>query len=240
VAGNSAAGAATGADAGKNAVDNNDLSIGDFGTGYASYGLSAETLGISMVQQGATPDETTTTLSKNAKGDLPPGQAPATALLTDWGEGMSLVGGSLFVPASGIAAVAIGGVIGGVANSSVQLMTNEDLSFDYTDAFIATGTGALTQGRGIIASEAINIGGAYLGNTTKGESSVGPMIGAGFGTAIGTIGGTVLEDQLAPFINKNTAEIFGAVTGSMISESVGVEVNKQINKKVTDNEANNN
>ncbi len=124
-----------------------------------------------------------------------------------------------------------GGVIGGVANSGVQLTTKGDKPFSYTDALIATGIGAVTQGRGIVAQEAINVGGAYLGSTIKGEDPVGPMVGAGAGTAAGALGGAVVKDKLAPVINKNAVEISGAVTGSMINESVGGEVQKQINKK---------
>ncbi|TCL05029.1 hypothetical protein [Sodalis ligni] len=111
-----------------------------------------------------------------AAGDLPAEQ-PATALLTQWGNMLSGVVTMGPGAAVGTAAVVTGGVIGGVANSGVQLTTNGDKPFSYTDALIATGIGAVTQGRGIVAQEAINVGGAYLGSTIKGEDAVGPMVG---------------------------------------------------------------
>lgn len=53
--------------------------------------------------------------------------------------------------AVGASAVVTGGVIGGMAQSSVQLATQGVKPFSYTDALIALGTGAVTHGGGIMA-----------------------------------------------------------------------------------------
>ncbi|WP_413726402.1 hypothetical protein [Sodalis sp. RH16] len=158
-------------------------------------------------------------------------EQPATALLTQWGNMLSGVVTMGPGAAVGTAAVVTGGVIGGVANSGVQLTTNGDKPFSYTDALIATGIGAVTQGRGIVAQEAINVGGAYLGSTIKGEDPVGPMVGAGLGTFTGAAGGKVIVDKLAPIASQTVSEAVGAVGGSVINEATGAAIQHQMSKK---------
>jgi filamentous hemagglutinin len=81
IVGDSTADAVAGAQAGKNSSNNNNLG------GLGSYGQAAASLGSSMIEAGATTEEIDAALSKNAKGDLPANQNPATGLLTAWGRG---------------------------------------------------------------------------------------------------------------------------------------------------------
>ncbi|EAA6844803.1 VENN motif pre-toxin domain-containing protein [Salmonella enterica] len=85
IAGGNTAGAAAGASAGKNAVENNALNPNDFGKGMADIGMSQTSLGASMLQSGASPDEITAALVKNAQGQTPEGQDPVKGLLSAWG-----------------------------------------------------------------------------------------------------------------------------------------------------------
>ena len=88
LAGNSTAATTTGAQAGKNAVENNALSDGwnnILPSGARDYGQSQTSLGISMIQNGASPDELSAALAKAAQGDMPEGQDAAKGLITAWG-----------------------------------------------------------------------------------------------------------------------------------------------------------
>ncbi|CNG82115.1 hemagglutinin/adhesin repeat-containing protein [Yersinia pseudotuberculosis] len=84
--GDSSADAVAGAQAGKNAVENNALNPNDFGKGMADIGMSQTSLGASMLQSGASPDEIAAALIKNAQGDMPEGQDAVKGLLIAWGE----------------------------------------------------------------------------------------------------------------------------------------------------------
>ncbi|MNG66238.1 Ribonuclease precursor [compost metagenome] len=87
VATGNTAGAVTGSQAGKNAVENNALSgLEGFGKGMADISMSQTSLGASMLQGGASPDEIAAALVKNAQGDMPEGQDAVKGLLTAWGE----------------------------------------------------------------------------------------------------------------------------------------------------------
>ncbi|MGF6191455.1 hypothetical protein ABIE12_002799 [Serratia sp. 509] len=68
-------------------VENNALNANGFGKGMADYGMSQTSLGASMLQSGASPDEIAAALVKNAQGDMPEGQdAVKGRLLIAWGE----------------------------------------------------------------------------------------------------------------------------------------------------------
>ncbi|TCL05020.1 hypothetical protein EZJ58_3174 [Sodalis ligni] len=165
-----------------------------------------------------------------ATGDLTAEQS-ATALLTQWGNmlgGVVTMGPGAVV---GTTAVVTGGVIGGVAKSGVQSVTKGDKPFSYTDALIATGLGAVMQGRGIVAQEVINIGGAYLGGTIKGESPVGPMVGAAVGTAVGAGTNKIVVDKLKPVLAENTGEMIGNVIGSMSAEAADNSMQNTLNNR---------
>ncbi|HDU5279374.1 TPA: hemagglutinin repeat-containing protein [Klebsiella aerogenes] len=86
ISGGSSADAVAGAQAGKNAVENNALSPIDFGKGMADMGLSQQSLGVHMLQNGATPEELTAALIKNSQGQIPDGQNAAKGLMIAWAE----------------------------------------------------------------------------------------------------------------------------------------------------------
>ncbi len=66
-------------------MENNALSVNDFGKGIADYGQAQSSLGASMIKSDASPDEIAAALSKAAKGDMPEGQNAAEGLLVAWG-----------------------------------------------------------------------------------------------------------------------------------------------------------
>lgn len=123
-----------------------------------------------------------------------------------------------------------GSVISGAANVSTQLTVNGDKPFSYTDALIAIGAGALTQGKGPVLTGGISVGGAYVGSTIKGEDPTNAMIGAGFGSAAGAAGGKVVADKLKPIISNGAAETIGNIGGSLAGEIVDNKVQDKLNE----------
>ena len=85
VTGDSTANAVAGAQAGKNVPENNNLSLPG---GLMGYGQAASTQGISMIDAGATMEETSAALSKNAKGDLPEGANITKAIVEGYKDGV--------------------------------------------------------------------------------------------------------------------------------------------------------
>lgn len=224
VAGDSTANAVAGAQAGKNSSNNNNLSLPG---GLAGYGQAASTLGTSMTDAGATAEEISAALSKNAKGDLPAGQNPATGLLTAWGAGMTTVAAPLLLPATAtIGSVVASGAIGSSANVFNQLNSGDP--FSATDALIATGVSALTQGKGFWFTEAASITGSYAGAKLQGKDALPAVVGAGIGTAVGAGAGTLITNQLKPIISNSTAETIGAIGGAAAGEIVGSKTQKKL------------
>ncbi|MCX8957727.1 hypothetical protein EHW65_10715 [Erwinia psidii] len=214
VTGGSTADAVAGALAGKNSSNNNNLG------GLGSYDQAAASLGTSMIEAGATAEEISAALSKNAKGDLPANQNPATGLLTAWGAGATTVVAPVLLPATATAGSVIGaGAIGGSANVFNQLNSSDP--FSATDALIATGVSALTQGKGFWFTEVASVTGAYAGAKLQGKDSTAPMIGAGLGTLGGATIGKGVERLQTTVPQFNIPKLTGAVAESAGSEYLG-------------------
>ncbi|HGM6861304.1 TPA: hypothetical protein ACKQDZ_002651 [Serratia rubidaea] len=74
----------------------------------------------------------------------------------------------------------------------------------------------------------INVGGAYIGGTIKGEDPTNAMIGAGVGAAAGSGAGKVVTDKLKPIVTDKTADTLGALGGAFVSENAGAAVQDQL------------
>ncbi|HEJ7840477.1 TPA: hemagglutinin repeat-containing protein [Serratia marcescens] len=219
------AGAVTGGQAGKNAVENNHLSLPN---GLMDAGRATSTLSKFMTEHGATPEEVTQAQSDLAKGLGTGAPQPATELVKKWALLMSTAATMGTGSGVGVGAAATGGAIGGAANVSTQLTVNGDKPFSYTDALLAIGTGALSQGKGPLLTGGVSVGGAYVGSTIKGEDPTNAMIGAGVGSVAGSGAGKVIGDKLKPIVTDNTADTLGAIGGAFVSENVGTATQDQI------------
>ncbi len=187
-----------------------------------------------MLNEGKSPQEISAALSKHAKGDHSEGQDPVRGLLVAWGAGMSTVAAPLLLPSGAtVGSIFAGGIISGTANVSNQL-TNGPVNM--TDALIATGTGAVTQGKGFWFTEIASITGAYVGAKLQDKSPLVPVIGAGLGTAAGSVGGKVVTDKLTPVATQAVSEAAGVVSGTIISEVSGSAIQKQLEKRVKKDE----
>ncbi|WP_350307332.1 hypothetical protein [Photorhabdus viridis] len=104
-------------------------------------------------------------------------------------------------------------------------------SYSYTDTLITAGVGALTQGKGLIYTEGVNIGGAWLGSKLKGEDATGAVIGAAVGTVAGAKGGEYLTGKvIANGISPVTSEIIGTIGGSVAGTVSGTVIENGFKK----------
>lgn len=191
-------------------------------------GQAASSLGQFMAKNGATAAEIAQAQSDLTKGVGTGAPQPATELVKKWALLMSTAATMGTGSAVRAGAAATGGAIGGAANISTQLTVNGDKPFSYTDALIAIGTGALTQGKGFAVTEGLSIGGAYVGSTIKGEDPASAMAGAAVGTAIGAGTGKVVTDKVKPVVSDSVAEIIGAGSGAVSSEVAGSAVQDKL------------
>ncbi|MDW8847092.1 adhesin [Erwinia sp. MMLR14_017] len=100
--------------------------------------------------------------------------------------------------------IAINAAIGTTVNTLSQLVGKDP--FSYVDAIMAGITSAATTGKGIGTSAGINMGGAAIGSGIKGEDPTNSVIGAGFGSVAGSVGGKVLTDKAAGIVKDTTAD----------------------------------
>jgi len=244
--GNCSAAATSGAIAGKNAVENNELSgFSGFGSGFWSNtqaqgslknntNLTDET---GKVLNPATPEEIKYASDKLVTGQLPAGQNAATGLLTAWGAGATTVVAPVLLPSGATAGSINGaGAIGGSANILNQLQSGDP--FSATDALIATGISGVTQGKGFWFTEAASITGAYVGASLQGKDAAAPMIGAGLGTLGGaTIGKgvdklqTIIPQFIIPKITGAVAESAGSEYLGSSAQNLAEKVQQKLEKK---------
>ena len=118
IARNSAGGAVTGAQAGKNAVENNELF--NFPSGFNSYGNAAVTLGEAMMNSGAPAEKVSAALSKNAKGDLPESANITKVIVNGYKDGVLIAGAAYLGPAASVGKVVTSATIAEIANGTYQ------------------------------------------------------------------------------------------------------------------------
>lgn len=196
-------------------------------------GQAATTLGKFMEQNGASAAEIAQAQSDLAKGVGTGAPQPATELVKKWALLMNTAATMGTGTAAGVGGIVTGGTIGGAANISSQMTMNGDKPFSYTDALVAIGTGALSEGKGAIITGGISIGGAYVGSTIKGEDPTNAMIGAGVGSIIGSGTSTVVTDKLKPLVTDKAADVLGNIAGSTSSEAAGNAVQNIIDKEAS-------
>ncbi len=210
----------TGAWVAGNGTKYNEFGIYDLvPPGAVKYGQAATSLGQDMAVQGASPEEVSTALQAMARGDGYDGPDPAKEFLKAWATTV-LTGGGMLGNGARLGTLALGATIGGGSNISYQLSSDLN-SINYTDATVAAIVGALSQGKGFLATEALSVSGAYVGSQVKGTDPTNAMIGAGVGTAAGAVAGKAVKDSLPSSVPNSVRENFSAIVGSATSEGVG-------------------
>ncbi|GCO99451.1 hemagglutinin-related protein [Escherichia coli] len=161
--------------------------------------------------------------------------AKAQSIMNTWGYHKSnasigdaplLFGGSVL--GLTVKGMATNAAIGISVNSVAQLAGKDP--FSYVDAIMAGVTAAATTGKGIIVSTPINMGGAAISSSIKGEDPTNSVIGAGAGSIFGGGIGKIATEQLKPVIKEGSAEVIGAVTGAVSGEVTGNQVKVKLDK----------
>lgn len=210
IIGGDTASAVAAAQAGKNTAENNDMFL-------IPSGAAAMSLAEWAVGQGYSNEQIAKVLKDEREGvgfEGPTAKGMIQGYLI-FAAG-PLVGTEL---TAGLVAMAAGAAISGGANVSYQLTKGE--KFSYSDAFIATLVGALTQGKGFVATQSVGLSGAYAGSLIKGEDPILPMIGSFAGTTIGFKGGPVISNTLKPYLGETAATTVGNSAVSYGSEAIG-------------------
>ncbi len=215
--GNSVAAIATAQVAGKNAVENNDLSLpGGMMSSIdaaGSWNRYAEANGLTLEQKEAG-------LHKLATGDLPEGANIPKVIINGYKDGVLIAGAAYLGPAASIGKAVGGAIIAEIANGSYQWFDlnqpgNESKGWDYWGSASAGITGALAPGRGVWKNVGIAAGGAVFTD--------GPDVGAVGGAALGALAGGFFG-ELAPFPGEMN-DLFGGIGGEIISNKFKDKVN---------------
>ncbi|EAW9117776.1 filamentous hemagglutinin N-terminal domain-containing protein [Salmonella enterica] len=124
--------------------------------------------------------------------------------------------------------MALNAAIGVGVNSAAQLAGQDP--FSYVDAIMAGVTAAATTGKSWQASAAINMGGAAIGSSIKGEDPTNSVIGAGLGSVVGSKAEKYITGGLSTAVKEGTAEAVGTVGGSTASEIVSDTAKNALDK----------
>ncbi|WP_435954717.1 VENN motif pre-toxin domain-containing protein [Dryocola sp. BD626] len=226
------AGAVTAAQAGKNAVENNALSLT---SGMMDYGQAAASWNQYAMDNNLTPEQTQAGLDKQAKGDLPEGANVTKVIVNGYKDGMLIAGAAYLGPAASVGKVVGGAVLAEIANGTYQWFDlsqpgNENKSWDYKESISSGITGALAPRRSVWSNAGIALGGTLF---TDGPDN-GALTGTGTGTGAGWVFGTTV-DLIAPpifdpVVGQYTGfvgEVIGSVGGEFISNTVKEEVNEK-------------
>ncbi|AYU97689.1 filamentous hemagglutinin N-terminal domain-containing protein (plasmid) [Enterobacter cloacae] len=217
VVGDSSANVVAGAQAGKNAVENNALSFGD---GFESNAAAATSWNKYAVDNNLTPEQKQAGLDKIAKGDMPDSTNITKVIVDGYQDGVMIAGAWYLGPAASAGKVLGGGLLGLAANSGYQVYDlnqpqNANKSWDYLGSATSFTTGMMAPGRGVLANTGIAMGGAFFTDGPNTVSLAGAGIGAGLGGAIGkyapfivtkTIGNDPIPSTAYDFIGGVTSE----------------------------------
>ncbi|MGS5368593.1 contact-dependent inhibition effector tRNA nuclease [Escherichia coli] len=152
--------------------------------------------------------------------------AKAQSIMNTWGYHKSnasigdaplLFGGSVL--GLTVKGMATNAAIGISVNSAAQLAGKDP--FSYVDAIIAGVTAAATTGKGIIVSTPINMSGAAIGSSIKGEDPTNSVIGTGLGSVFGGGIGKVISGSMGSTVKEGTSDIIGNIGGSITGEAIG-------------------
>ncbi len=198
--------------AGKNAAENNALSLP---SGMMNYGQAVASWNQYAQDNNLTPEQTQAGIDKLVKGDMPDG-TNITKVIVDGSSDMAFAFAAWELGLAATAGKAVGGgLLGLAANSGYQVYDlnqpqNANKSWDYLGSATSFTTGMLAPGRGVLPNIGIAMGGAFFTDGPNSASLVGAGIGAGLGGVFGKYG---------PFSGE-VNDIFGSFGGEFISNEV--------------------
>ncbi|EOX8450705.1 RHS repeat-associated core domain-containing protein, partial [Salmonella enterica subsp. houtenae] len=185
------------------------------GSGFNNYMQVAGSLGVSMTEQGSSPEDISAAFEHMAKGDLP---KQARQFVEGWVYGSASFAS---IVACLSASLAVSGALTGGANALNQIWNGGDFSF--SDVYVATNVGILTEGRSLVATTGINVAGYSISNVIKGttqtvEGVVSTVFGSivGFGTGKGV--GTAASGPVATGIGAVVTEVSTSKANETLNE----------------------
>ncbi len=191
-----------------------------------------------MTDTGATAEEISAKLSKNAKGDMPEGANITKAIVDGYKDGVLIAGAAYLGPAASVGKVVGGATIAEIANGTYQwfdinseknqsLTENQQKTWDYWGSVSAAVTGVLAPGRGVWQNVGIAAGGAVL---TDGVDA-GAITGAATGAWAGGKFGEVAPGIVSSVTGKEIPGFIFDATGSLGSEVLGGFIKDGLNNK---------
>ncbi|WP_261584539.1 contact-dependent inhibition effector tRNA nuclease [Escherichia coli] len=198
--GNSTASVAVGAQSGKNAVENNALSLP---SGMVSYGQAVSSWNQYADANNLTPEQKQAGLDKIAKGELPEGANISKVIVDGYKDGVLIAGAWYLGPAASVGKVIGGGVIAEIANGTYQWFDlsqpgNENKNWDWKSSASAGITGMLAPGRTVGQNVGIAMGSAFFTD--------GPNAGAIGGAAAGAWAGGLFGEYAPEIVNSVTGK----------------------------------
>ncbi|AEG96728.1 hemagglutinin repeat-containing protein [Klebsiella aerogenes] len=150
----------------------------------------------------------------------------AQRIMNTWGyhKSNASIGDAPLMFGSSVLGLTVKGMVANAAigvgvNSAAQLAGKDP--FSYVDAIMAGVTAAATTGKGVIISTPINMGGAAIGSSIKGEDPTNSVIGTGLGSVFGGGVGKVISGSMGSTVKEGTSDIISNIGGSITSEAVG-------------------
>ncbi|ECG3412371.1 hypothetical protein EW462_08050 [Salmonella enterica subsp. enterica serovar Tchad] len=189
----------------------------EFGSGFNNYVQAAGSLGISMTEQGASPEDLSAAFKHMAEGDLP---KQARQFIEGWIYGSASYA-SVIAVACLSTPLAVSGALTGGANALNQIWNGGDFSF--SDTYVATNVGILTEGRGLVATTGINVAGYSISNLIKGTAQTVEGV---VSTILGTMTGFGTTKGLGTTVGNNIATGVGAV----VTEATTSRANEKLNE----------
>ncbi|AWH87789.1 hemagglutinin repeat-containing protein [Limnobaculum parvum] len=211
--------AGTAASAAYNSAVNNELSLP---AGMAEYGQAVTSWNQYGVDNNLSPEQIQAGMDKIAKGDLPEGANITKAIVEGYTDGL-LIGGAIYIgPAATLGRATVGALISGGGNAIYQYTTMEPSDhMDYYSTVVATGTGFMAPGRGIIQNMVINMGGAFMTD--------GPDLSAQSGAIAGSLAGGAFGKYVPALAKPYIGSLSGIVTD--IGSSFSYEIVNDATKK---------
>ncbi|EOQ2154013.1 hemagglutinin repeat-containing protein, partial [Escherichia coli] len=215
--GNSTASAAVGAQSGKNAVENNALSLPP---GMVSYGQAVASWNQYADANNLTPEQKQAGLDKLAKGELPDGANISKVIVDGYKDGVLIAGAWYLGPAVSVGKAVVGGVTSAAVNGGFQWYGlsqpgSENQSWDYKGSASSFMTGMLAPGRTVTANTAIALGGSVFSDGANIKSQSGTALGAYAGGYVGEYFPVILRPALG-----NSASAVGDIGGGFVSELI--------------------
>jgi hypothetical protein len=214
---------------GKLEAENNSL----LPPGLMEFGSAATSLAIDMTEKGASSEAISQALYKQALGDLPKSQQPATLIA----EGSAIVAGFTFGLMGAPVLTATGVAVGAVGGATFNLWEQYDeaekaaqagraYEFDKFSFALDTTIGGLTSGKGVLRTASLVWAGDMSYGYVKNENKTYSSLAA----AGGAVAGQISAKKVEKIASEKLGNKFSSSLGLFLSGYVSGEVEDFLNE----------